>query len=233
MPSPRRLRRAPRWAPEPPVELPLGRLVHVPGRGELFVRDSGPPADGDRPPVLLLHRWMFASDLNWWPVFAALHDHGHRVLAVDHRGHGRGLRTPQPFRLSHCSDDAAVLVDTLGCGPVIAVGYSMGGPIAQLMARDHPDAVRALVLCATTQDWQDPYLKAFWRTLRLLLGAFPTSYWNATLRLARLPDDELRTWTANELSRGSARDLAEAGASSGASTRDHGSRRSASPPPSS
>jgi hypothetical protein len=29
------------FAPEPPVELPLGRLIQVPHRGEFFIRDSG------------------------------------------------------------------------------------------------------------------------------------------------------------------------------------------------
>ena len=42
------------WAPEPPVELPPGRLLHVRGRGEFFIRDS----HGDGTPVLLLHGWM-------------------------------------------------------------------------------------------------------------------------------------------------------------------------------
>jgi 3-oxoadipate enol-lactonase len=38
----------------------------------------------------------------------------------------------------------------LGLDPVIAVGYSMGGPVAQLMWRRHPERVRGLVLCATS-----------------------------------------------------------------------------------
>ncbi len=201
---------ATRHAPEPPETLPPGRLVHVRGRGEFFLRDSG----GDGPPVLLLHGWMFASDLNWWTVYRPLADRGFRVLAVDHRGHGRGLRTPEPFTLSACADDAAGVVDELGCGPVVAVGYSMGGPVAQLLARDHPDRVRGLVLCATALDWSDLYLKLFWRTmggLRLLLGLFPTEYWHWLLRASRAPDTPHRTWLAAELSRGSASDLAEAG----------------------
>ena len=71
------------------------------------------------------------------------------MLAIDHRGHGRGLRSPAPFRLVDCADDAAALLRTLGAGPVIAVGYSMGGPIASLLARSHPDRSSGLVLCAT------------------------------------------------------------------------------------
>ena len=127
----------PRWAPEPPVPLPRGCVVHVPGRGEMFLRDSG----GDGPPLLLLHGWMFSADLNWYRTYGPLAEAGYRVLAVDHRGHGRGLRTPEPFTLKDCADDAAALVAHLGIPPVLAVGYSMGGPIASLLARDHPEWV--------------------------------------------------------------------------------------------
>jgi pimeloyl-ACP methyl ester carboxylesterase len=196
------------WPPEPPVELPPGRIVHVRGVGELFVRDTG----GERPPLLLLHGWMFAADSNWWPVYRTLEEAGYRVIALDHRGHGRGLRMPERFRLLDCARDAAALLDALDTGPVVAVGYSMGGPIAQLLARERPDLVRGLVLCATAPDWQDPHLKLFWRSmalLRLTLGLFPTAAWQASLRGMR--PGPYRTWLAAELSRGSARDIAEAG----------------------
>jgi pimeloyl-ACP methyl ester carboxylesterase len=184
--------------------------VQVPGLGELFVRDSG----GSGPPVLLLHGWMFPSDLNWFRTYQPLADAGYRVLAVDHRGHGRGLRADEPFTLAGCASDAAALIRELGCGPAIVVGYSMGGPIACLMARDHPDAVAALVLCATAREWQDPRMKALWSgmgLLRLVLGAFPHQSWRWGLRRAGFPDSPITSWVAAELSRGSARDIAEAG----------------------
>src|SRR5689334_8325113 len=111
-----------RWAPEPPVELPPGYVVHVKGHGELFVRDTG----GDGQPILLLHGWMFSGDLNFWRNFDALADAGYRVLAVDHRGHGRGIRSHAPFRLADCAADAAALLRQLDVGPAIVVGYSMG-----------------------------------------------------------------------------------------------------------
>ena len=68
---------------------------------------------------------------------------------MDHRGHGRGIRAARPFRLEDCADDVAALVEHLGVGPVVVVGYSMGGPVAQLVWRRHPDAVAGMVLCAT------------------------------------------------------------------------------------
>ena len=196
--------------PEPPIPLPPGHLVHVRGRGEFFVRDSG----GDGPPVLLLHGWMFSADLNWFRTYDALIDAGYRVLALDHRGHGRGLRTSEPFTLRACADDAAAVLAKLDVAPVVAVGYSMGGPIAKLLARHHPVRVSGLVLAATANDWGDPRMKAFWRTmaaLRLVLGAAPNAVWRRGLKAAGFPESSTTAWTAAELSRGNARDLAEAG----------------------
>jgi pimeloyl-ACP methyl ester carboxylesterase len=210
LPTLLRRRRAPKYVPEPPVDLPPGRIVHVPGRGEFFLRDSG----GDGPALLLLHGWMVSADLNWITAYDALAGAGYRVLALDHRGHGRGLRTPERFRLTDCSDDAAAILRHEGIERAIAVGYSMGGPIACLLARDHPDLLSAIVLCATATDWQEPHMKRGWRLmgfLRLELGLFPNAAWRAGLRAIGLPDESGTTWAAAELSRGSARDLAEAG----------------------
>jgi 3-oxoadipate enol-lactonase len=198
------------WAPEPPVELLRGCLVRVHGVGELFVRDSG----GDGPPVLLLHGWMFSADLNWYRAYGPLADAGYRVLALDHRGHGRGLRTDEPFSLAACASDAAAVVRELGLGPVTVVGYSMGGPIASLMTRDHPDMVSGLVLGATAAEWTEPRMKWLWRSmglLRLFLNLFPLESWRWGLRRAGFPNSPITSWVASELSRGSGRDLAEAG----------------------
>jgi 3-oxoadipate enol-lactonase len=200
---------APRPAPEPPIPLPPGRLVHAPGVGELFVRDTG----GSGPPVLLLHGWMFPSDLNWLATYGPLSRAGYRVLAMDLRGHGRGLRSSEPFRLADCADDAAALLAALDVPQALVVGYSMGGPVAQLLASRSPDRVAGLVLCATALAWDGPYLKTAWNTmggLRLLLGAFPQGVWRGLLKAGGGPADR-REWVAAELSRGSARDLAEAG----------------------
>jgi pimeloyl-ACP methyl ester carboxylesterase len=200
----------PRWAPEPPVPLPSGCVVNVPGRGEMFLRDSG----GDGPPVLLLHGWMFSADLNWYRTYAPLAEAGYRVLAVDHRGHGRGLRSPDPFSLSDCAADAAGLIAQLQIPPVLAVGYSMGGPIASLLARNHPEWVTGVVLGATAMDWSGRRMRTFWRTmaaLRLAMGLAPESFWQRGLRAGGFPESQITTWTAAELSRGNSVDIAEAG----------------------
>ena len=57
-------------------------------------------------------------------------------------------------------------------------------------------------------------MRRAWRLmalLRLELGLFPNAAWRAGLRALGLPDEAGTTWAAAELSRGSARDIAEAG----------------------
>jgi 3-oxoadipate enol-lactonase len=174
-----------------------------------MVRDSG----GSKPAVLLLHGWMVSADINWWRMYQPL-ERDFRVIAIDHRGHGRGMRTYAPFRLTDCADDAAALLRHLEVGPAVAVGYSMGGPIAQLMARNHADVVRGIVLCATCMEWRDLSMRLFWRTmaaLRLVLALFPDRLWRWALRQSGFPDSPETTWLVGELTRGSARDVAEAG----------------------
>lgn len=133
-------------------DLPPGRAVELPGRGTTFVRElPGPPG---APTFLLLHGWTITSDLNWFTAYRTLADR-YRVVALDHRGHGRGVRTDDPFTLEACADDAAALCDVLGIDRCVLVGYSMGGTVAQLVWHRHRDLVDALVLCSTGAHFAD------------------------------------------------------------------------------
>lgn len=127
--------------------LPPGRAVTLPGRGTTFVRELPGPHQG-APVVMLMHGWTATADLNFFALYERLGRH-FRVVALDHRGHGRGMRTRRMFRLADCADDAACLAHELGIEQFIPVGYSMGGPVAMLTWRRHAPNVRGLVLCAT------------------------------------------------------------------------------------
>jgi len=208
-----RIRPRPVYPPLPPHPLPPARTVLVPDRGEFFLRDTA-ASDPDRPVVLLLHGWMVSADLNWCGAYDALADGGYRVVAIDHRGHGRGLRAMAPFRLADCAADAAAVLRRLGTRPATIVGYSMGGAIAQLMARDHPDVVGGLVLSGTCQHFGDPQTRRVWRwmgLLGLLLGLAPRQVYTAGLRRLRIPVNERTAWWLSELMRHQSRDVAEAG----------------------
>lgn len=129
------------------LDLPLGRRIELPGRGTTFVRDvSGPQPDS--PVVVLLHGWCASGGLNWYQCFGPLSEH-FRVLAPDLRGHGRGISAWRRFRLTDCADDVAATLEQMNIGSAIFCGYSMGGPVAQLMWKRHPQLVDGLVLMAT------------------------------------------------------------------------------------
>jgi pimeloyl-ACP methyl ester carboxylesterase len=202
--------RTPAYPPLPPHEMLPARTLIVPGRGEMFLRDSG----GDGPPVMLLHGWVVSADLNWHAAYDPLVQAGYRVLAIDHRGHGRGLRPMKPFRLVDCAADAADTVRELGVGPTTFVGYSMGGTIAQLIARDHREVVRGVVLSGTSQHFQDPETVKVWRwmaAVSLALSVAPRASWRAGFRQAKIPLSPRTAWWMSELMRNSSRDIAEAG----------------------
>jgi 3-oxoadipate enol-lactonase len=133
----------PGWTPD----LPPGAAMLLPGRGTTFVRTVSGPVGA--PTVVLLHGWTATADLNWFTCYEALAEH-FRVVALDHRGHGRGIRSRKAFRLEDCADDAVAVCDVLGIEQFIPVGYSMGGPIAQLMWQRHRQRTAGLVLCATS-----------------------------------------------------------------------------------
>jgi 3-oxoadipate enol-lactonase len=190
--------------------MPPARTVHIPDRGEFFIRDTG----GDGPPVLLLHGWMASADLNWWATYGDLIDAGYRVLAIDHRGHGRGLRPLKRFRLADCAADSAAVLARLGLAPATVVGYSMGGAIAQLLARDHPEVMSGLVLSGTSQHWQDPQARRYFKTmlfLGLMIAVAPKLFWRWGLWQMGFRHGEQTIWVHSELMRHSARDIAEAG----------------------
>jgi 3-oxoadipate enol-lactonase len=191
--------------------MPPARTVVVPGRGEFFLRDSG----GEGPAIMLLHGWTVTADLNWHSAYGPLQEAGYRVLAIDHRGHGRGLRAMTPFSLIDCAADAAAVVGQLEVGPAVFVGYSMGGTIAQLVARDHRELVRGLVLSGTAQHFQDPQTAKVWKLMGvvgLALSVAPRAAWRAGFKQAEIPySSPLTAWWLSELMRHSAPDLAEAG----------------------
>ncbi len=113
----------------------------------MLVREVAGPIGA--PVLVLLHGLAATGRLNWFTAVPALAEH-YNLIIVDHRGHGRGMRTPN-FRLADCADDVLAMVEVLGIESFIPVGYSMGGPIAKLCWYRDPDRVSGLVLCATAK----------------------------------------------------------------------------------
>jgi 3-oxoadipate enol-lactonase len=214
-------RRDPTEAPdEHPLLLPPGRLVGLPGRGEVFVRRAGTGLPG--PPLLLLHGWTVTADVNFWGCYGVLAEH-FPVIALDHRGHGRSFRPPGRFSLEDCADDVAELLEVLGQERAVAVGYSMGGPVAQLLWRRHPQRVAGLVLAATAGSFRvaagdHVYFGTVDRLAAAVRRAPPGLAEQAFARIrgGRMSRLSLEAWAVAELGRSDMRTVLEAGSALGA-----------------
>jgi len=97
--------------------------------------------------VVFIHGFLDAGAI-WNDVVAAL-DPRLDVTSVtlDLAGMGAFGDVDGPYSLERYANDVAALVAKLDC-PTVLVGQSMGAQIAELVARAHPEIVRALVLLA-------------------------------------------------------------------------------------
>jgi 3-oxoadipate enol-lactonase len=188
--------------------LPPGGPVVLPGRGTTFARDSGPVAGTpDAPVLLLLHGWAVTADLNFFAAYRQLAEH-YRVVTIDHRGHGRGIRPPNGIvSLRDCADDAVVLLDVLDVDRAVVLGYSMGGALAQLVWHRHPERVSGLVLCSTARHFQGgPITDLWYRSYTPLAHVAHVADGPASALVRRRVDhrvkgDERAEWMRSELER--------------------------------
>jgi pimeloyl-ACP methyl ester carboxylesterase len=101
--------------------------------------------DPHRPPVLLLHGGNQSAH-SWDLVSLHLADR-YRVVAPDQRGHGDSEWSRESdYTLGALARDAAALIRERDLQRPIVVGHSMGGMVALLLAKLHPELLRALVI---------------------------------------------------------------------------------------
>lgn len=137
----------------PVAQLPDITRINLTHGGTAAVWDTGPD-HRDTPPLVLLHGWNVTSFVNYGSAFDGLAEH-HRVIAIDHRGHGQGPRSDISFSLDTCVDDVVGVLDGLGVERSTIIGYSLGGVVGQLVAHQRPDRVAGLVLAATRENFSE------------------------------------------------------------------------------
>jgi pimeloyl-[acyl-carrier protein] methyl ester esterase len=102
-------------------------------------------------PLVMLHGWGMHSGL-WLPALPRLIER-YRLHLVDLPGHGYSdaLATPAPLSLSRLVEAVELAIaETSAPGPLMILGWSLGGQVALEWARLRPERVGALVLMSTT-----------------------------------------------------------------------------------
>jgi pimeloyl-ACP methyl ester carboxylesterase len=103
--------------------------------------------------VLLAHGWT-CSTRSWHHQLSGLPqvlgESAVRVVAYDHRGHGRSDAAPVgTTRIPQLAEDlGAVLDNVVGDGPVVYAGHSMGGMTLMALADERPDLFGSRIAAA-------------------------------------------------------------------------------------
>jgi 3-oxoadipate enol-lactonase len=111
--------------------------------GHVHYREDG-VANGH--PIIFLN--SLGTDLRMWEGLVASLG-AHRLVRMDKRGHGLSACSPKAPTITDLARDALAVADHLGIARAVFVGCSIGGVIAQEIARMAPERVEALVLSNT------------------------------------------------------------------------------------
>jgi len=162
------------------------RMEPWPGAKVEFVTTATVPSlrvarIGDGEPLLLING--LGANLEMWQPLVRELAGKHELVAFDLPGTGRSARPRLPLRMPQLAHVVTELLDALGYEQLDVLGYSLGGIVAQELARRAPERIRRLVLCATTPGLPslppDPIVTALMLT--------PARYWNRQLAELILP----------------------------------------------
>lgn len=96
--------------------------------------------------LIFLHYWG-GSARTWEPVIARLNQSS-RCIALNLRGWGGSRATNGGYGLDAMAADVLALIAKLKPAAFVLVGHSMGGKLAQMVAKRDPEGLRGLMLVA-------------------------------------------------------------------------------------
>ncbi len=99
---------------------------------------------GAKLPILLVHGWCCDHSF-FAPQFAHFAQAGHRVVAVDLRGHGDSDKPHESYTMQLFADDLAFLCEELDLDRPVVIGHSMGGVVAFAFAASYPEIPSSIV----------------------------------------------------------------------------------------
>lgn len=138
-----------------PGVLVRGLMVAQRSQFDFTRREAGVPGGtvaylegGSGAPLVLLHGFAADKD-SWFPMAGRLAEE-YRVIIPDLPGFGETtVDAGGDYRPAAQAARVHAFLQALGAGPVHLAGWSMGGHVGGLLAHEHPEAVRSLILLVT------------------------------------------------------------------------------------
>lgn len=124
---------------------PRTEFVELANGARIYALIAGP---SDAPETLLFMHGLGGSQTTWTNVLGQFAN-TYRVAAIDLPGHGasdKGSPETTDYSIPGLANAVAELIEKLELAPVILVGHSLGGAVAQQIALERPKLVRGLVL---------------------------------------------------------------------------------------
>jgi 3-oxoadipate enol-lactonase len=108
----------------------------------------------DAPPLLL--GGSLGTTLAMWQPQVKILSGRLRMIAFDHRGHGRSPMPAAPYTIAELGHDVLALMDRLELERASYCGLSIGGMVGQWLAGNHPERIDKLILIATSAHLGNP-----------------------------------------------------------------------------
>jgi len=117
------------------------RTIELTGNLNLSYVEQG---NSDGLPIILLHGYTDS----WHSFDSVLRNlpKNFHAFAITQRGHGNSDKPVSGYSPKDFANDVAAFIEKRKLGPVVIVGHSMGGVVAQRFAMDHPKHTKAIVI---------------------------------------------------------------------------------------
>ncbi len=121
--------------------LPQEKSIELPGNINLSYVEQG---NSEGLPVIFLHGYTDS----WHSFDSVLRNLPKNIhaFAITQRGHGNSDKPASGYSPKDLANDVAAFIEKRKLGPVVMVGHSMGGVVAQRFAMDHPHFTKAVVI---------------------------------------------------------------------------------------
>lgn len=153
---------------------------------------------GEGDPVMLL-TGLGGAGKGWGPQ-VPIFSKAFFTIVPDHRGAGQSTFSEDGYTIEQHASDMADMLRSLDCGPAHIVGSSTGGAIATVMALDHPDVVRTIVVCSSWARTDAFFRREFEVRKQTLRDSGIEAYQQANALFLFAPtyvrdhDDDVRQW---------------------------------------
>ncbi|MEL6475858.1 MAG: 3-oxoadipate enol-lactonase [Pseudomonadota bacterium] len=105
--------------------------------------------EGDPTGPAVVFSNSLGTDLTLWDEVLSRLPQGYALVGMDKRGHGLSSMPGPGLSIADLGGDLLRLMDHLGLAQAVVCGLSVGGLIAQQVAKSAPQRVRGLILCNT------------------------------------------------------------------------------------